>query len=133
VPDIQTRVYIDWQHRGFIESFTIASVCNKVLRKRVLKLNTIGLIPDVGYSSNNNYSKKALMWLLHMEEMDGCQIIHARNGREYRPPELPHYSVDGYCPDTKIMYEFLGCFYHGHTCQPFRDVRTMGGDTIAER
>jgi len=31
------------------------------------------------------------------------------------------------------MYEFLGCFYHGHNCQPFRDVRNMGGDTLAER
>ena len=65
--------------------------------------------------------------------MDGCQIMHARNGREYRPPELPNYSVDGYRPDTKIIYEFLGSFNHGHTCQTFRDVRTMGGDTLAER
>ena len=73
------------------------------------------------------------MWLLHMEQTDGCQIMHARNGREYRPPELPHYSVDVYCPDTKIIYEILGCFYHGHTCQHFRDVRNMGGDTLAER
>jgi hypothetical protein len=117
----------------FLESFTIASACNKFLRKRFLKPNTIGLIPDGGYSGNNNYRKKALMWLLHMEEMDGCHIMHARNGREYRPPELPHYSVDAYCPNTKIIYEFLGCFYHGHTCQPFRDVTTMNGDTLAER
>ena len=72
------------------------------------------------------------MWLLHIEQMDGCRIMHARNGREYRPPELPKYSVDGYCPETKIMYEFLGCFYHGRTCQPFRDVKMMGGDTLAE-
>ena len=33
------------------------------------------------------------MWLLHMEEMDGCKIMHARNGRKYRLPELPRYSV----------------------------------------
>jgi len=59
--------------------------------------------------------------------------MHARNGREYRQPELPNYSVDGYCPETKIIYEFLGCFYSGHTCQPFRDVKTIGGVTLAER
>jgi len=68
-----------------------------------------------------------------MEQMDGCRIMHARNGREYRPPELAKYSVDGYCPETKIIYEFFGCFCHGHTCQPFRDVSTMSGDTLAER
>ena len=27
----------------------------------------------------------------------------------------------------------MGCNYHGHTCQPFRDVTTMVGDTLAER
>ena len=114
----------------FLESFTIAFACNKFLRKKFLKPDTIGLIPDGGYRCNNNYSKKALIWLLHMEQTDGCRIMHARNGREYRPPELPNYSVDGYCPETKIIYKFLGCFYHGHTCQPFRDVKTMGGDTV---
>ena len=30
----------------FLESFTIVSACNKVLRKRFLKLETIGLIPS---------------------------------------------------------------------------------------
>jgi len=31
------------------------------------------------------------------------------------------------------VYEFLGCYYHGHTCQPYRDVCTIRGDTLAER
>ena len=73
------------------------------------------------------------MWLLHMEQMDGCQIMHARNGREYRQPELAKYSVDGYCHETKIIYEFFGCFWHGHNCKPFRGDSTMSGDTLAER
>jgi len=68
-----------------------------------------------------------------MEQTGGCQIHHARNGREYRPPELPHYSVDGYCRETLTDYEFLGYYYNGCTCQPFRDVKTMGGETLAER
>ena len=94
----------------FLESCTIASACNKVLRKRFLKPETIGLIPDGGYSCNQNYSKKALMWLLHIEEMDGCKIMHARNGREYRLPELPRFSIDGYCAETRTVYEIFGCF-----------------------
>jgi len=113
----------------FLEALTIASACNKVLRKKFLKPETIGLIPPGGYSANRRYSKKALMWLLHMERIDGCRIHHARNGREYRPPELPHYSVDGYCAETRTVYEFLGCYYHGCKCQPFRDVKTLTNDT----
>jgi hypothetical protein len=31
--------------------------------------------------------------------MDGIKILHATNGREYRLPELPHLSVDGFCPE----------------------------------
>jgi hypothetical protein len=117
----------------FLEAVTIASACNKVLRKKFLKPGTVGLIPSGGYSANHRYSKKALKWLLHMERMDECQIRHARNGREFKPPELPHYSVDGYCAETRTVYEFLGCYYHGCTCQPFRDVKMLSDETLAER
>jgi G:T-mismatch repair DNA endonuclease (very short patch repair protein) len=117
----------------FLEAITIASACNKVLRKRFLKANTIGLIPTGGYSGNVKYSKKALMWLIYREETDGCKFLHDRNGREYRLPELPHLGVDGFCRETGKVYEFFGCYWHGHTCLPFRDVTTMRGDTLAER
>jgi hypothetical protein len=55
----------------FLEGLTIASACNKVLRKKFLKPETLGVIPAGSYSANNRYSKKALMWLLHMEQTDG--------------------------------------------------------------
>jgi len=41
------------------------------------------------------------MWLLHMKEEDKWKILKARNGREYKLPELPHYSVDGYYAETR--------------------------------
>ena len=82
---------------------TIASACNKVLLKRFLKPETIGLMPTGGYSCNQNYRKKSLMWILYVEEMDGYKMMHARNGREYRRPELLHFSVDGYCAETKSV------------------------------
>jgi len=88
----------------FVEWITIAAACNKVLRKRFLKTDTIGLIPTRGYCCNNRYSKKALMWLLHEEETEGLNIMHCRNGREYRLSELPRFRVDGYCPDTNTVY-----------------------------
>jgi len=42
--------------------------------------------------------------------------------------------VDGYCAETRTIYEFLGCYYHGCKCQPFLDVKTLAsGETLAER
>jgi hypothetical protein len=58
------------RHDVFVETIKIASACNKVFRKRFLKPDTIGLIPAGGYTCNNNYSKKAMMWLLHMEQTE---------------------------------------------------------------
>lgn len=40
----------------FVQSISIGSACNKVLRKRLLKPDTIGLIPPGGYNDNVNYS-----------------------------------------------------------------------------
>jgi hypothetical protein len=54
------------------------------------------------------------MWLIYREQTDNCKIIHGRNGREYRMPEVPRFNVDGYCPETKKVHEFCGCYYHGH-------------------
>jgi hypothetical protein len=116
----------------FVESITIASACNKVLRKTFLKPDTIGLICAGGYTCNNKYSNKAIMWLVHMEQTDGVKIMNGRNGREYRLPSLPRYSVDGYFPETNGAYELYWCYRHGHACQPFRDVLTSREDTLAK-
>jgi hypothetical protein len=104
-----------------------------MLRRKFLKPDSIGMITTGGYSCNNKYSKKAIMWLLQMEQTDGVTINHARNGREYRIPELPHFSVDGYCAETNTIYEFFGCYWHGCTSQTFRDVITTNGDILAAR
>jgi len=57
--------------------------------------DTIGLIPSGGYTCSHNYSRKALIWLLHKEEIDMVKIMHSRNGRDFRIPEVPHFTVDG--------------------------------------
>jgi len=73
------------------------------------------------------------MWLLHTEETDGVKLMHGCNSCEYRLPELPRFSVDGYCPGTRTVYEFFGFYFYGHTFHPFRDVTTLRGDTLADR
>ena len=50
------------------------------------------------------------MWFLHTDETDGVQITHCRKGHEYRQPELPRFSVDGYSPETNTLYESLAVF-----------------------
>jgi hypothetical protein len=70
----------------FIESITIASACNIVLRRRYLKPDTLGLLPAGGYNGNMNYSNKSIMWLVYSQKVDACTIMHGRNGREYRLP-----------------------------------------------
>jgi hypothetical protein len=114
----------------FLESITVASACNKVLRNRFLKP---GLIPTGGYTGNVNYSENAFMWLVYREQTNGCKILHGGNGREYRLADGPNLSVDAFYAETRTVYEFLGCFWHGHTCLHFRDVSTVFGETLAER
>jgi G:T-mismatch repair DNA endonuclease (very short patch repair protein) len=55
------------------------------------------------------------------------------NGREYRLPDVPNLSVDGFCVQIRTMYEFFDCFWDGHTCLKFRDVIMKSGETLAER
>jgi len=118
----------------FLEAIKIASACNKVLRKRFLNTDTIGLIPMGGYGGNVNYSKKSLIWLFHIVKLVGeGKILPGRNGRDYRLPELSHINVDGFCPETRRGYEFISCYYHGHTCHLYRDVSTMSVETVAVR
>ena len=95
----------------FHESVTIASACNKILLKLFLKTDTIGLIPTGGYSGNVNSSKKAMMWLVYREQLDGCRIMHGKNGREYKLPTFPRLNVDGFCRETNTVYEFFGCYW----------------------
>jgi len=104
------------------------------VHKKFLKPDTIGVIPTGGYTGNDNCGRKSLMWMVYREKTDGGRkIMYVRNGREYRLPELHHYSVDGFCQETRSVYEFLGCYYHGHAYHPYRDVTTILGVTLAER
>ena len=51
-------------------------------------------------------------WLAYIEQEDNINIQHARNGGEHKigPKRVP---VDGYCKETKIVYNFHGCWFHG--------------------
>jgi len=66
----------------FLELITIASPWNKVLRKRFLNIDIIGLIRTTGYSCSVNYSRKTLMWLVYREKKMGeryCTVVTDAN------------------------------------------------------
>jgi hypothetical protein len=45
----------------FVEYMTIAWACNRVLRKKFLQPERIGIIPTGGYTNTKRQSKKAIM------------------------------------------------------------------------
>lgn len=55
-------------------------------------------------------------WLRWEAHARGVQIRHNGNSIEKRvgPRRLP---VDGFCAETNQVFEFNGCFWHGHNCQ----------------
>ena len=40
--------------------------------------------------------------------------------------------MEGFCSETRTVYEFFGCLYHGHIFLPFSDVTNLVGDILAE-
>ena len=98
----------------------------------------VAQIPPGGYTKEDNYSKISIVWLewiMEQRRKEGdhsFQITHALNGVEKRIPHIStsgkrsYYRCDGYFEShedpenpVKIIFEYLGCFYHAHTCLKF--------------
>ncbi|GBO14427.1 hypothetical protein AVEN_176726-1 [Araneus ventricosus] len=90
---------------------TIASVCMAVYRSKHLPAEMIPMIPVRGYTARNNFSKESIEYLKYMEHTLGIEICHALNGRGEKYIHGIH--VDGYYEETKTVFEFHGCFFHG--------------------
>ena len=118
----------------FAHSFTIASACNQVYRQLFLTKHTIGIIPSHGYIPRHKQSCSAVRWLISMQhDKKFCPPIqHARNGGEVMLPDIGH--VDGFRPpsSTEIhkgtVYEFHGCYWHGHSCRYSPDTYNYRAD-----
>ena len=79
-----------------------------VVRRRIN-----GFRRDVYSDNKAATSNAANSWLRHIEESQGIKLQTGYNGPEYR---VGMYLVDGYCSDTRTIYEFDGCYYHGCLC-----------------
>ena len=50
-------------------------------------------------------------WMDYIMETEGVHILHARN--HISEVRIGPYLVDGYDPNTRTVYEFNGCYFHG--------------------
>ena len=143
------------QQAGFnpmAHCITIASACNMYWRKNHLTPNTIAVEPLRGWrGAQVNQSLKALQWLYFQESQIPKQgasaerIKHIRNGGEQTVRTASKlYFVDGYDEQTRTVYEFNGCLFHGcpnccpmrdikHNCAPDRTVQELYNATEAKR
>jgi hypothetical protein len=104
-----------------------------MLRHPFLKPDTVGLIPKGGYSGNIIYSKKQLCggFTNRRTIAKFCTTEMGENTDCLNCPVLVWMAI----AQNKKVYEFYGCYFHGHTCIPYRDTATLGrdNDTLAQR
>ena len=93
----------------FNKALTIASYCQEVYRTNFLKKDTIAIF-NHDRQLKIKQSNVAVKWLSYISEKEDLCIQHVRNGGEKR---FMDYSLDGYCEETHMAYEFQGCFWHG--------------------
>ena len=89
---------------------TIAAACNLVLRRNFLEPETIAIIPPQGYGPGQNFSRESIR-RLNYEALKDNVIHHAMNGGEV--PVQGRVTVDGICFETRKIYSYLGCLFHG--------------------
>lgn len=65
--------------------------------------------------TEHNHSKTAHGWLDFISKKRGIHIQQFTNGGEFKIGQhgLP---VDGYCVETREVFQFHGCYWHGHPC-----------------
>jgi hypothetical protein len=70
------------------------------------------IIPRAGYRMGDRQSVEALQWLAYNDQTRN-NITHAGNGREVHFNGVPNVKVDGYCAETREVFEHQVCFWQG--------------------
>ena len=70
-------------------------------------------------------SVKSNEWLHYMSLKDKVKIRTAFNGGEVSLGDRA-VSVDGWCREKQIAYQFHGCHFHGHDCEKARSTDWLG-------
>lgn len=91
----------------FLESTTLASAIMLGFRKNFLVPNTLGIVPKGQYNNMTNSSFIGQKWLVYENSLNNGNIVF-----EHKTIR-GNFSVDGFNPETQVVYEFFGCYYHG--------------------
>ena len=84
----------------------------------------------VFYGGNTNFSYAACQWIEKQSELIGKHIHHALcgHGGEFYAEMLitgeacdKNIPVDGYEPESKTIFQYYGCKWHGCPCQKERN------------
>lgn len=89
----------------FYKCITIASLCHVIYRTLIMKPETIGIIPTMGFCPQNRTSSLSIQWLKFVSFQNKINIRHGKNHREFK---IGRYFVDGYEETTRTVYEFNG-------------------------
>ena len=100
--------FIELENIDPLQYITIASVCMTIYRCNYMPNKEIAVVKDV--TRGETYSKISIGWLDWLSKREGVNIKHALNGGE---ETFPFGKVDGFCKESKTIYEFQGCFWHG--------------------
>ena len=69
---------------------------------------------ESNFKKEDYFNKASVEWLDYVAHRDGLDIQHAHNVGEKR---IGRYVVDGFDTTNKTVYEFNGCYFHGHDCE----------------
>ncbi|XP_055714985.1 uncharacterized protein LOC129809195 isoform X2 [Phlebotomus papatasi] len=96
----------------FLQAVTIADAVMKAYRKNYLRENTLGITPKNNYNPNfiHYQSKIGLKWLIFQKQRSFPNLRYEVKIKN------TNFIVDGYDEESNTVFEFFGCFYHGHTC-----------------
>ncbi|KAK7590294.1 hypothetical protein V9T40_001907 [Parthenolecanium corni] len=98
------KQFLECENIDPFQYVTIASVCMAVYRHNYLKEKTIAVVEE---DFEDKYSKQSILWL---ESFENTNIRHALNGGEV---DVCGARVDGFDYDSKTVYQYHGCFWHG--------------------
>ena len=87
--------------------FTLSQMGLEFFRAKILPKFSIGITPINGYSYYSQNSNIANSWLDYQSKA---------YGHIDREIKIGDYFADGFNATTETVFEYNGCFYHGHHC-----------------
>lgn len=126
------------------ECLTLAHVCSEVFKKRFMSPETIAIIPHSGVKYKKCFSIKSIKYFEYLMHTKNIYIRHQLNGGEVEV--MGKFFADGFeqfkqATDVVyerknikgIIYEFGGCFFHGHASHyNSTDLNPLNGKTFGD-